>query len=553
MATRMQQRRGTAAQWTAADPILAAGEIGFETDTGKFKMGNGSSAWSALSYFTDSSDFDTTSINNTINSTVSAAIAGVVAAAPGALDTLNELAAAIGDDPDFVSTITDAISYKAPSANPTFTGTVALPAATSVTMNGVSIETYVSNEIDPVESQVSNIASQVTTNEGTLNTLSGTVSNIATQVNNNESTLNSLSASVDTLSDQVDTNETSLNSLSGTVSNLSSLVNTNDGTLTQAVTNISTLFATTSDLEDADTAMAADILTNATNISNIDSNVSTLTGNLSALDTRVDVTESDISDLETSTSAHSSATINVHGIADTSALATKSYVDSAIGNTENYADTALALKANLASPALTGTPTAPTATVGTDTTQIATTAFVQDAIEAVVGAAPAALNTLSELADALADDANYASTVTSSLALKAPLASPTFTGTVALPAASSVTLGGTALSTTLADKADKAATINTMNGSHTAVAADLGNLREMSGGGTFTIPSDNSFWPVGGTVDVLQTGSSQVTIVGASGVTVNATPGLKLRTQWSSATVLKRSANTFVVMGDLSA
>jgi len=102
MATRMQQRRGTAQQWTDANPILAAGEIGFETDTGKFKMGNGSSAWSALSYFTDSSDFDTTSINNTINSTVSAAIAGVVAAAPGALDTLNELAAAIGDDPDFV-------------------------------------------------------------------------------------------------------------------------------------------------------------------------------------------------------------------------------------------------------------------------------------------------------------------------------------------------------------------------------------------------------------------------------------------------------------------
>ncbi len=85
MATRMQQRRGTAQQWTDANPILAAGEIGFETDTGKFKMGNGSSAWSALSYFTDSSDFDTTSINNTINSTVSAAIAGVVAAAPRGL------------------------------------------------------------------------------------------------------------------------------------------------------------------------------------------------------------------------------------------------------------------------------------------------------------------------------------------------------------------------------------------------------------------------------------------------------------------------------------
>ncbi|NBO78632.1 MAG: hypothetical protein EBV27_03160, partial [Actinobacteria bacterium] len=62
-----------------------------------------------------------------------------------------------------------------------------------------------------------------------------------------------------------------------------------------------------------------------------------------------------------------------------------------------------------------------------------------------------------------------------------------------------------------------------------------------------------SFWPVGASMDVIQTGSSQVTVAGGSGVTVNATPGLKLRAQWSSATILKRAANTFVVMGDLSA
>ena len=44
MATRMQQRRGTAQQWTDADPILAAGEIGFETDTNQFKIGDGVNA-----------------------------------------------------------------------------------------------------------------------------------------------------------------------------------------------------------------------------------------------------------------------------------------------------------------------------------------------------------------------------------------------------------------------------------------------------------------------------------------------------------------------------
>jgi hypothetical protein len=87
-------------------------------------------------------------------------------------------------------------------------------------------------------------------------------------------------------------------------------------------------------------------------------------------------------------------------------------------------------KAPLASPAFTGTPTAPTATAGTSTTQLATTAFVAAAISALVDSAPGALDTLKELADALGDDSNFATTITAALALKAPLAGPTFTGIV---------------------------------------------------------------------------------------------------------------------------
>jgi hypothetical protein len=71
---------------------------------------------------------------------------------------------------------------------------------------------------------------------------------------------------------------------------------------------------------------------------------------------------------------------------------------------------------------------------------------------------------------------------------------------------------------------------------------------------TLTIPADSTVnYPVGTTLDVIQTGSGQVTIAGAGGVTVNATPGLKLRTQWSSATLLKRAADTWLVFGDLTA
>jgi hypothetical protein len=49
--TAIQLRRGTAASWTSTNPTLAAGEVGFETDTGKFKIGTGSAAWNSLTYF----------------------------------------------------------------------------------------------------------------------------------------------------------------------------------------------------------------------------------------------------------------------------------------------------------------------------------------------------------------------------------------------------------------------------------------------------------------------------------------------------------------------
>ena len=118
---------------------------------------------------------------------------------------------------------------------------------------------------------------------------------------------------------------------------------------------------------------------------------------------------------------------------------TKLAVSSTVSATElGYVDgvtssiqTQLNAKAPLASPELTGVPTAPTAAANTNTTQIATTAYVQTEIADLIASAPGALDTLDELAAALGDDANYAATITTALAAKAPLASPTFTGTVA--------------------------------------------------------------------------------------------------------------------------
>lgn len=191
----------------------------------------------------------------------------------------------------------------------------------------------------------------------------------------------------------------------------------------------------------------------------------------------------------------------------------------------------------LANTDLTGTPTAPTAATTTSTTQIATTAFVQQEINALVDAAPGTLDTLNELAAALGDDANFSTTVTNSLALKAPLASPTFTGTVTLPA-------GTSL---LHD-------YDAYGASHTLVASNQGHTLEVSAAATITIPTNASVaFPIGTVINVLQTGTGTATVAPASGVTVNAAVGLKTREQWSMVTLHKRGTDTWLLTGDAKA
>lgn len=65
MSIRMQQRRGTASVWLANDPILAPGEIGIESDTNKFKVGNGIDEWSGLDYF--SAGWESVSVSSNIS------------------------------------------------------------------------------------------------------------------------------------------------------------------------------------------------------------------------------------------------------------------------------------------------------------------------------------------------------------------------------------------------------------------------------------------------------------------------------------------------------
>lgn len=100
--------------------------------------------------------------------------------------------------------------------------------------------------------------------------------------------------------------------------------------------------------------------------------------------------------------------------------------------------------------------------------------------------------------------------------------------------------------------ANNLTTISQQTASYTPGLADAFKLIEMTTG-TFQLPSDAQVnFPIGTYIEILQTTTTQINITG-TGFTPNATPGLKLRTQWSSATCLKRGVNSWVVFGDLVA
>jgi hypothetical protein len=106
---------------------------------------------------------------------------------------------------------------------------------------------------------------------------------------------------------------------------------------------------------------------------------------------------------------------------------TQTQVDSRVNTLTN------GVYAPLSSPTFTGTPLTPTASAGTNNTQIASTAFVRTEISNLVASAPTALDTLNELAAALGNDANFATTVNTNIGTKASLSGAIFTGSISGP------------------------------------------------------------------------------------------------------------------------
>ena len=648
MATRMQQRRGTAAQWTSANPVLAAGEIGFETDTNKFKIGNGSTAWTSLSYFVDGS--------------------AIIDGAPELLNTLNEVAAALGDDPAFFTTVANNLS---------------LHEADSTNVHGIANTALLATKSYADEAAANAAAGIVDSAPNALNTLNELAaalnddSNFAVTVTNSfssvQNTLSGQSNAIGVLQGNV---ESIANSLSVTQNNLNTTNTVIDG-IQNSISNINSDIST--------------LQNNTTNaISNIEGDISTLQNNLANTSSVLE--------------SHSNSTSNVHGIANTLALATFDSVSNAIGEHNNVTTNVHGIsntltlvytsdarltdervptdgsvaEGKIASSAVTNGKIGADAVDGTKIADDSiaaehiadevitnahisnTAAIAQSKISGLTSDLGNKQDKVTDVSDAeIGYLANVTSDIQSQINGKASLSGATFTGSVeidqnltvdgdfivngsnVLVSATQIQIEDTLLQLghtnannisdlglvtsyndgtqkhsglvkdvtdgkwklfdgvttepattidftqgsldTLALKFLEANTVTVSDGvsfsdgtqtkegvpSRTGIVQVTENYNLSTGGlslrddlieansgsaFTVTIPTDASTnYPVGTSIDILQVGSGQITIAGDSGVTVNGTPGLKLRTQWSSATLFKRAADTWVVLGDLSA
>jgi hypothetical protein len=306
------------------------------------------------------------------------------------------------------------------------------------------------------------------------------------------------------------------------------------------------------------------VLPNTTSIGTVSSTeIGYLDGVTSSIQTQ-------IGSAATALSSHESDTTNIHGIADTSLLATTANVATAKSEAITAAGTAADTKVSTAVAALTKSSVGlsnvdntadsakPVSTAQATAIATAKSEAIADAtaqVNAVIASAPAALNTLDELAAALGDDANFASTVTTGLAAKAPIASPTFTGTVTVAAAGVAftdkvqTKAGIPSLTTIAGEKSSSTTLDALG----TDAEVRDSLVPLSGAVNISFEATgNAKYAVGSSINFYQSAGTGANITG-SGVTILATPGATLRTTNSSVTATKIAATTWLLAGDLKA
>lgn len=386
---------------------------------------------------------------------VAQAIAALLSGAPGALDTLAEIAAALGNDANLAATLTNALALKAPLASPSLSGAPTAPTASPGTnTDQLATTAYVLAAIAVAGALKAPLASPVLT--GTPLAPTAAPGTATTQIATTGFVATAIAALLDGAPGALDT----LNELAAALSDDANFAASVTAALSNKVDKVVGKQLSTEDFSTAEKSKLAGVAAGATanasdaalrdrashtglqaqnTVTNLVSDLAdkapiaspALTGAPTA---PTPATED--SSTKLATTAYVAAKIAALLSSAPGALDTLAELAAALGEDPNFATTitnALALKAPLASPSLSGTPTAPTAAPGTNTAQLATTAYVVAALANLIDSAPGALDTLNELAAALGDDPNFAATLTAALALKAPLASPGLTGTPTAP------------------------------------------------------------------------------------------------------------------------
>jgi len=647
---RIQVRRGTAAQWTSANPVLEAGEMGLETDTKYIKFGDGTSTWSALGYANDPGFLDLSnqlvnyveltdigavsgvagldssknllvpgasiivegSTNNEFETTLTVTnptadrtitfpdatgtvaltsdITALVNGAPGLLDTLDELAAALGDDANFAVTVTNALNdlsnnKQAVVANVSSTEIGYLDGVTSAiqtqlnakqaVVSGVSdteigyldgVTSAIQTQLDGKQAVVADVSS---TEIGYLNGVTSAIQNqIDTKVSSTDfsnhtsdttsvhgiadTSLLATTSYADTKASDAQTNAVTTAGIAAASAIATAVTNhENDTTNIHGIADTSVLT----------TASNTQTLTNKTLTSpkiNEDVAVTATATELNYVDgvTSAIQTQLDAKALSSDLSSHATDTTSIHGISDTAQLA---YLNAAnqtfTGNME--VDGNVVVDGNL--------------TVnGTSFNASSTSIVIEDSLVQLAHQNPANTVDLGIVVgynDGTAKHSGFVRDVSADIwkIFKGVTTEPTTTvdfteGSLDNLQINNLTAAGVVFTdgTQTKEGVPSQTTIIQKTEAYTLSAlTERDDLIEVShtGGSAvdITIPADSTLnFPIGTAIDVLRTNTGGVRIVGAGGVTVNATPGAFLRAQWSSATLFKRAANTWVLIGDLA-
>lgn len=543
----MQQRRGTGLQWSTANPILASGEIGYESDSGEFRLGDGVNHWADLSPFKNIVDLGG-NLDDYVPLTTVGVADGIATLDPTGYVPESELGNAltmINSTADALElALTNDIATAKAAAELTAQGYVDTHASDSTNVHGIAdtadlvltLDARLSDERTPVDLSVTEgkIATGAITSakiaDGTIvadDVADGAITSAkilnGTIIDEDINATAAIAATkvAGTAVTQADT---------GTVT--STMIA--DGTIVNADVNASADIAQ-SKIADLTTDLAAKApLASPTFTGDVNAASLILSGNLTVGGTTTTVNATDLVVSDPLIYIGEGNTANLVDLGIVSSFNDGTYQHS--GLVRDSSDSKWKL--------FKGVTDEPTTVVN----------FAQGSLDSLaVGAFEATSITVGSVSNA---EIGYLDGVTSAIQTqvdaKSPKADPIFTGTVTVSASGVAFTDGTQTK----NGVPSLTSINQQTTDYTTVLADRDKLVEVSStpGVTITIPTNASVaYPVGTSIDILQSGPGQITIAGAGGVTVNATPGLKLRTQWSSATLFKRATDTWVVFGDLSA